>query len=70
MVKYAAALKLGAADTEDTLRRFRRSNVLFSTSFSKLSSDTSRFSFEFSYSNSFSRRAWSILKPPYSLRQR
>jgi len=27
MVKYATALKLGTADTEDILRRFRRSNV-------------------------------------------
>ena len=27
MVKYATALRLGTADTEDILRRFRRSNV-------------------------------------------
>ena len=27
MVKYATELKLGTADTEDILRRFRRSNV-------------------------------------------
>ena len=36
----------------------------FNTSFSRLNSDTSRFSFAFSCSSSFSRRAWSTCKPP------
>jgi hypothetical protein len=42
----------------------------FSTSFSRLNSETSRFSFAFSCSSSFSRRAWSTVNPPNSLRHR
>ncbi len=37
----------------------------FNTSFSKLSSDTNRFSFAFSCSSSFSLRAWSTFNPLY-----
>ncbi len=38
--------------------------------FSIDSSATSRFSRAFSFSNSFSRLAWSSFSPPYSFRQR
>jgi len=42
----------------------------FNTIFSRLNSDTNRFSFAFSCSRSFSLRAWSTFNPPYSLRHR
>jgi hypothetical protein len=42
----------------------------FSTRLSTLTFTTSRFSFAFSCSSSFSRFAWSICKPPYSFRHR